>query len=521
MIPRLIVSGALVCATTLALQQPPRFASNVDTVVVYATVRGEDGVLVRNLTRDDFTVTDNGDRRDIVTFSADVQPITLSFMLDRSPSTTEARSDVTNAALAFVDRLIDGDRASVATLQWDCQPLVGDRNVLAGMVRASARVNDVGSPIWPALGRTMTSLESEGGRRAILLFSDGADTGSAALGVPDFYLGRPPGVCQPLTTQLRASAGDVARRAARDGILVYAVGIAGRTHDDMRKQLVDLAQDTGGEFVQLSNTRRLRDAFTRIADELHHQYALGFRPAVLDGKEHRIEVAVAVKSTRPGITVRARTRYVAASNAPAEPAATPRPAPVAPPAPLTDDEVRRAIEAGTAARPAPVTCMAGGVFKNRPSEESQVSARVTLEGPIDHVARYASDAAARGETFSAARVTDDMRAPVVHLVAELVAPGSGARGTTPPSAVALTTPFITVVRIWSDDRMVQALNPLSSQGQIFAATRTVYRGSERVSSTYDLAAFRALPAGNVDIVAYSLVGERTCSLSPSDRARVK
>ena len=44
-----------------------------------------------------------------------------------------------------------------------------------------------------------------------------------------------------------------------------------------------------------------------MADELHHQYALGFPPPNLDGKMHTLAVTV----TEPGMTVRARKNYLA------------------------------------------------------------------------------------------------------------------------------------------------------------------------------------------------------------------
>jgi hypothetical protein len=52
----------------------------------------------------------------------------------------------------------------------------------------------------------------------------------------------------------------------------------------------------------------LGPTFTRVAQELHSQYVLGFSPAVLDGKVHKLEVRV----KRAGMTVRGRRSYVAA-----------------------------------------------------------------------------------------------------------------------------------------------------------------------------------------------------------------
>jgi hypothetical protein len=48
-----------------------------------------------------------------------------------------------------------------------------------------------------------------------------------------------------------------------------------------------------------------------IVDELHQQYVLGFKPAALDGKLHRLDVKV----KRPGVIVRARRTYLAAATA--------------------------------------------------------------------------------------------------------------------------------------------------------------------------------------------------------------
>ena len=51
----------------------------------------------------------------------------------------------------------------------------------------------------------------------------------------------------------------------------------------------------------------LESTFKRVADELHHQYLLGFTPAKLDGKVHKLEV----RTDNAGATVRARQTYVA------------------------------------------------------------------------------------------------------------------------------------------------------------------------------------------------------------------
>jgi VWFA-related protein len=76
--------------------------------------------------------------------------------------------------------------------------------------------------------------------------------------------------------------------------------------------LAKIAAETGGGYFELTQAEDLRSAFSRVADELHRQYALGFEPTKLDGKSHKLEVRL----KRPGLKARARKSYVAAMETP-------------------------------------------------------------------------------------------------------------------------------------------------------------------------------------------------------------
>jgi VWFA-related protein len=71
--------------------------------------------------------------------------------------------------------------------------------------------------------------------------------------------------------------------------------------------LKDLAAATGGGYFELTSTANLASTFRQVANELHHQYALGFTPQALDGKMHDLQV----KIDESGAVVRARKRYLA------------------------------------------------------------------------------------------------------------------------------------------------------------------------------------------------------------------
>jgi Ca-activated chloride channel family protein len=127
-------------------------------------------------------------------------------------------------------------------------------------------------------------------RKVILLFTDGDDTSS------------------------KFNMGDVLERAREEDVMVYSVGLQSdyfngqqrvRTRPD--RGLKKLSEETGGGYFELKKTDDLGPTFTRVAQELHSQYIVGFSPEALDGKVHKLDVRI----RRPGMTPRTRKSYVA------------------------------------------------------------------------------------------------------------------------------------------------------------------------------------------------------------------
>ena len=100
----LVASGAAFLGAAVAAQQtpPPSFTAATRTVAVYATVTNAQGRLVPDLTRDDFSIDDDGKRQTLTVFSNDVQPITVVMLLDRSGSMKPNFDLEERAAEAFV-----------------------------------------------------------------------------------------------------------------------------------------------------------------------------------------------------------------------------------------------------------------------------------------------------------------------------------------------------------------------------------------------------------------------------------
>jgi len=309
--------------------QPPSFQAGTRTVAVYATVTNPRGRLVPDLSREDFAVDDNGKRQALTLFANDIQPITLVMLLDRSRSMKPNFELEEQAAEAFVRAMLPNDKARIGSfadrIKIDPSEFTSDRDALVRILHTELQ-KDGPTPLWNAVNTAIDKLLLEPGRRVVLVFTDGVD--------------------KPMNfSNHNKSLKDVMKRAEEDNIMVYAIGLAGQNgmpdfagrgsdrgrgmgpggigglggrglggygsgQPQMEKPdegLPKIAAATGGGYFELTSPRDLASTFARVADELHHQYALGFTPEKLDGKMHDI----AVRLSNPDLTARARKRYMA------------------------------------------------------------------------------------------------------------------------------------------------------------------------------------------------------------------
>jgi Ca-activated chloride channel family protein len=287
-----------------ASPQAQRIKVTTQTVPIYATVVDGERRLVADLLQDDFEVYDNGKLQALTNFDNKTTPFTAVVMLDTSGSMTLNLDFVKQAAEEFLIRLLPEDKAKVGAFNDKIQvlpkmgePFLNDRDRLIRIVKDGL---DFGYPtrLWDAVDESISHLEPVEGRRVVLVFTDGDDTGS------------------------RAGQGDVLTRAREKDMMIYAIGLQSdyfngqqrvRTRPD--RGLKRLAEETGGGFFELTKKDDLGPTFTRVAQELHSQYVLGFSPATLDGKVHKLDVKV----KRAGMTARGRRSYVATPTAPTAP----------------------------------------------------------------------------------------------------------------------------------------------------------------------------------------------------------
>jgi Ca-activated chloride channel family protein len=300
-LPRSIAT-LLIAAAAISLPANAQIRVSTQTVPLYVTVTDPDRRLVPGLVRDDFEVYDNGKLQTLTTFDNEATPITVAVMLDTSGSMTLALDLVKQAAEQFFIRLHPEDAAKVGAFNDKLEihppqgtPFTNNRDQLIRMMKEL----DFGYPtrLFDALDFGMEQLRGVDGRKVVLVFTDGEDTGS------------------------KLGSGEVLDRARVEGIMIYSIGLENEYFDGQRRVRVSpdralrrLSDETGGGYfiLRFKEKDRLNETFTRVAQELHSQYILGFTPQALDGKVHKLEVRV----KKPGLTSRSRKSYVASPTTP-------------------------------------------------------------------------------------------------------------------------------------------------------------------------------------------------------------
>jgi VWFA-related protein len=289
-----VAVGLLLGTLASWAQQPPAFRSGVETVPIYATVTDDTGRLVPDLERDEFEVYDNGVRQELTVFKSEIEPFSAILALDTSASMTALIPLVQSAAEQFVIRMLPEDRASVGffnarfTLSGQ---LTSNRDALVRYIHEQMQYGNE-TRLWDTLDEALSRLHGVQGRRVVVALTDGDDSNSQ-----------------------RVDRNGLMDRARSESAMIYAIGLQSRYFNGQRwvtslpgRDLRQVAEETGGGYFELRESADLNTTFTRVVQELHSQYALGFSPAALDGQVHKLEVRV----TRPGMRARARQSYLAA-----------------------------------------------------------------------------------------------------------------------------------------------------------------------------------------------------------------
>jgi VWFA-related protein len=286
-----LTAGAL---CTLAKAQPPAFSTSISVVNVLVTVRDKQGRLVRGLVKDDFTLAEDGRLQTIRYFSPQAdQPLMLGLLVDISGSQRTVLAEQRRASRQFLDKILRQDDQAFL--------LVFDRQIqwVAGLTipEPDMKANDAqGTALYDAILAASRRISGVAGRKAIIVFSDGYDTASAAT------------LEAAVETAQRADALVYSIRFLDRGIFAFEVPESkggSPVPREGRKALERIAKDTGGAYFDASAGDTLAKIYGRIEDQLRNQYSLGFTPVIRRPGYRKIRVSV----KRNGLTVQARDGY--------------------------------------------------------------------------------------------------------------------------------------------------------------------------------------------------------------------
>jgi VWFA-related protein len=331
----------LLAAPSLPSQQTPPITLNVAAVNLLATVRDKHGNLIRNLSKDDFTLEQDSKPQSITYFAKESDlPLTLGLLVDTSLSQRRVLDQERAASRSFLDRVLREDKDKAFLIHFDhevelLQDLTSSRQKLQAAIdqihapqfsQTSSGGSSSGGTggngrgprghghgtgtllydsIYLASGELM---KKQQGRKALIILTDGVDRGSK----------------ESLAESLEA--------AQRADTLIYCIlfadkedghgggsfggprmgggGMGGgrgghprrteESHPDGKKILEQFARTSGGRFFEVSKKETLDKIYADLNDELRSQYVLGYSPDKPDATPgyHTLHLAVKQKDAQ-------------------------------------------------------------------------------------------------------------------------------------------------------------------------------------------------------------------------------
>ncbi|HWB99586.1 MAG TPA: VWA domain-containing protein [Bryobacteraceae bacterium] len=300
-----LFSAAFLClrGSPASAQQESTFSVDVKVVGLLATVTGKRGEIIRGLEKGDFEVLENGRPQAIRYFSRESDlPLTLGLLVDTSMSQQRVLNAERGASFRFLDQILREKQDQFFILQFDMalqmrQKLTSSRRQLdeaLAFVDTPTR-NELraqvggGTLLYDAVVNACQAvMKGRDGRKALVVLSDGVDTGS------------------------EASMADSIEAAQRADTLIYSIlfsdshayGIGGANG---RRALERMSRETGGVFFEVTKKAGIEQIFDVLQEELRSQYSLGYisDQPVRISEFRKIQLSVRQK----GLTVHARDRY--------------------------------------------------------------------------------------------------------------------------------------------------------------------------------------------------------------------
>lgn len=248
--------AVLVPACVMWAQAPALFRANARLVEVYATIRDNHGRYLDALEQDRFRILDNGEAQRVVAFESETKGLSCAILVDTTGSMAGVLPVVKNAVVRTVDELREEDAIAVFSFSTSLNRLLDFTTNKAAAKQAVLRTRASGSTaLFDAISELAIEIAPRSGKKAIVVFTDGADNSSL----------------------LNARA--AVQRAKKAGVPVYAIAEGeALTTRTLLDELKDVAEMTGGQSYQAHNAGDIARIFQEISADLQHTYMLAYQP---------------------------------------------------------------------------------------------------------------------------------------------------------------------------------------------------------------------------------------------------
>jgi Ca-activated chloride channel family protein len=319
-------------AGLLSVQAQDDDTLRTETTVVQLNVGvvNKQGRAVTNLSRDDFSIFEDGVKQTIQSFEPTEAPISLVLLLDMSGSTINFRQQIQVAAIRFLDALKPDDR--VAVIQFNSKGVksllvfTSDRRKVAYAITLASG-GGTPSLIFDALKVSLKELAKEGKRRkAIVALTDGIDTPSHKLDTRAVSRVQTDAeISVAIRPENSPQLNAVLNEADRQGVTIFPLALP--SGDPKHLPLLDaaiiakyaaartrmqmLADRTGGHLNEINSLSEMAKIYVEVAASLRTLYTVAYQAPgrhARDGKWHEIRIEVnypeLIARTRPGYYAR-------------------------------------------------------------------------------------------------------------------------------------------------------------------------------------------------------------------------
>lgn len=293
---KLLTASALVLAA--ALTASAQFRAGVDLVSFVVVASDRDG-LIKDLTKDDFQILEEGKPQTIQFFAqGDVSarmPLRLGLLLDVSGSMGLDIDMARSAAIKFMNAVEHAKDITLVDFDTEVRLARYSPDDFPRLIeRIRGKKPDGWTALYDALGVYLNGMAMEDGQKVLVLYTDGGDTRS------------------------RMSMTQIIDLMKWIDVSVYAIGFVehqGSGRIEQRMRLEQLANATGGAAYFPTSKEQVAEFYEKILAELNGRYTLGYISTSTAKPGFR---KVDIKVTNPAyknVKIRARNGYYAAGKA--------------------------------------------------------------------------------------------------------------------------------------------------------------------------------------------------------------